>query len=111
MIAPGLGIATGAIEAAMKNQLDMMNQLVSRLSDFKDDSEHRLLESIEQKGHGERAKGADLRALRQLLDQKGPDHRWGGLQKILTWKGTTCGFVRPTLYPTPFNSLEFHRRS
>ena len=87
MIAPGLGIATGAIEAAMKNQLDMMNQLVSRLPDSKDDSEHRLLESIEQKGHGERAKGADLRALRQLLDQKDPDHRWGGLQEILTPEG------------------------
>ncbi len=86
MIAPGLGIAAVGIEAMMKNQLDMMNQLVSKLPDFKDDPRYRL-EAVEQKGYGEQARGADLRALRQLLDKKDPDHEWGGLEKILTPEG------------------------
>ena len=87
MIAPGLGIAARDIEAMMKYQLNLMNQLVSKLPDFKYDPQYRRSEAIEQKGHGERAKGADLRALRQLLDQKDSNHEWGGFEKILTPEG------------------------
>ena len=79
-------MAAGDMEVMMKNQLTLMNQLVSKLPSFKeDDSGHLLLEGKGQ--DDERARGADLRWLRQLLDQKDPNHEWGGLEKNLTPEG------------------------
>ncbi|MCH8800388.1 MAG: hypothetical protein IH963_05720 [Chloroflexi bacterium] len=87
LIAPGLGIVAEGAESMMKNHLNMMNQLVNRLPEFENLLEHQSNEGIEQKSDPERTKGAELRALRQLLDTKDPEHHWGGLGKILTPEG------------------------
>ncbi len=49
--------------------------------------------SVNERGIGgegaeaERTEGAELRALRKLLDEVDPKREWGGLKKVLTPEG------------------------
>ncbi len=61
-----------------------MQQLVEQLPSVEGDAERRVRGAESGPDEGERAGGAGLRALRQLLDEKDPNHQWGGLRRVLT---------------------------
>ena len=46
-----------------------------------------VAETAGEHGDPQRIGGAALRAVRELLHAKDPDHVWGGLQKVLTPEG------------------------
>ncbi len=83
---PWVAWAWPVYEKMFKSDIKLTTELVKKLPDF----EGREADLIERAGgpHGPgRASGAALRALRQLLDDKDPDHHWGGLKKVLTPEG------------------------
>ena len=71
-----------------KNQLDLMKELVKKLPEVEDRSEPEF-RRYSEKSHDPRdpIAGSALRALRQLLDDKDPDHTWGGLNRTTTPEG------------------------
>ena len=81
---PWLGVAAPDFDAMFKNQLTLMNQLVAALPDLVEQPQHRARGGVDDPSEAQRSVGASLRALRELLDQKDPQHRWGGLRKVLT---------------------------
>jgi len=83
---PWVAWAWPAYEKMFKNDIKLTTELVKKLPDF-EGREAGLIETVgDPRGPG-RASGAALRALRQLLDDKDPDHHWGGLKKVLTPEG------------------------
>ncbi|MCZ6681216.1 MAG: hypothetical protein O7E52_28695 [Candidatus Poribacteria bacterium] len=52
-----------------------MEELVKKLPDIERDTDRGFRERLRP----EYAEGADLRALRSLLDQKDPQRHWGGV--------------------------------
>ena len=91
---PTAGAFAGPIGAAMgaqyakdlANQIKLMEELAKRLSE----RDYLTADLLERTGGGARAEqfeGAELRALRRLLDEVDPQHHWGGLKKVLTPEG------------------------
>ena len=70
----------------MANQIKLTEELAKRLSE-RDYATADLLRRTGAGGRAERFEGAELRALRQLLDHVDPEHHWGGLKKVLTPEG------------------------
>ncbi len=90
LINPVLGVALPDYREVIKNDLDLINQLVLALPDLQEETGIRLTETLDQATDGveaQRAEGSALRALRLLLDKKDPRHHWGGLEKVLTPEG------------------------
>ncbi len=76
-------------EKLFKNDIELMKEMAAKLPDIKDAEGMELAGTV---GMGdvadpERAEGAALRALRQLLEEKDPQQHWGGLKKVLTPEG------------------------
>ena len=86
LVGPWVAVAEPVYEKMFKNDIKLTTALVEKLPDFKD-REAGLIETAGGPHGPGRASGAALRALRQLLDEKDPDHHWGGLRKILTPEG------------------------
>jgi len=84
---PWMAVAWPDYEKLVKNDLKLMTTLVKQLPDLKKDRELGLAGAVGETPDPERAAGAALRALRQLLDEKDPQHDWGGLEKVLTPEG------------------------
>ena len=84
--APLAGPAAAFAEQ-FKHQLKMMEELAEKPGDDRDIGAAEMAEGIGKIGRLERAEGAPLRALRELLDKVDPRHDWGGLKKILTPEG------------------------
>ncbi len=86
---PLLGLRFSEEDAkAFADRLKLMEQLVKTLPDI--ETKHPEADSARGIGMHEgrqHAEGADLRALRRLLDLKDPQHQWGGLKKVLTPEG------------------------
>ena len=83
VVGPWLGVAAPNFQDTFKSQLDLMQQLVEHLPS--PGAMYRVWgPEFGRDDGGERAVGAGLRALRQLLDEKDPNHRWGGLRRVLT---------------------------
>jgi len=83
------GLYAGPIGAAMGagfakklvGQIKLMEELAKKLL------EAELLERAIRGAKAERIEGAELRALRKLLDEVDPKQEWGGLKKVLTPEG------------------------
>ena len=90
LINPVLGVALPDYREMIKNDLDLINQLVLALPELQEDTGLRLAKTLHQATDGveaHRAEGAALRALRLLLDEKDPQQHWAGLSKVLTPEG------------------------
>lgn len=88
LIGPWLGVAIpDDYEKHLKNDIELMGELVKKLPELKEDAASALAENIGEIAQAEHIEGAGLRALRLLLDEKDPQQRWGGLKKILTPEG------------------------
>jgi hypothetical protein len=64
-----------------------MNELVEALPETVPGRKAKLEEMTGERLDAERVQGAPLRALRRLLDEKDPNHEWGGLRNVLTPEG------------------------
>jgi len=88
------GLYAGPIGAAMgvafakklAGQIKLMEELAEKLSK-RDYSGAELLERTGVGSKAERIEGAELRALRKLLDEADEEQGWGGLEKVLTPEG------------------------
>ncbi|MEJ6480771.1 COR domain-containing protein [Nostoc punctiforme UO1] len=90
IIGPWLGVVDSKeYETLFKNDLELFKELAAKLPELKESEDLELADKI-ARGEDldpERADGAALRALRQLLDEKDPQQHWGGLKKVLTPEG------------------------
>ncbi|GBE92899.1 COR domain-containing protein [Nostoc cycadae] len=90
IIGPWLGVVDPKeYEAIYKNDLELFKELADKLPEIQDATDLELADKI-ARGEDldpERADGAALRALRQLLEEKDPQQHWGGLKKVLTPEG------------------------
>ena len=85
-----LGIALPDFAEIIKNDLELINQLVLALPDLQEDTGVRLARTLDEATgdvEAQRAEGTALRALRLLLNQQDPEQHWGGLRKVLTPEG------------------------
>jgi small GTP-binding protein len=74
-------------EKLFKNDIELMKEMAAKLPDIKDSEDLELASSVGDVADPERAEGAALRALRQLLEEKDSQQHWGGLKKVLTPEG------------------------
>jgi GTPase SAR1 family protein len=86
-VGPVLGVAAEGIEQRAKAAIKLMEQLANSLP-----GDERAIRAEEDKPGGDLTierlvEGAQLRNLRQLLDQLDPNQHWGGLRKVLTPEG------------------------
>ncbi|WP_190240910.1 COR domain-containing protein [Nostoc sp. 'Peltigera membranacea cyanobiont' 210A] len=72
-------------EKVFKNDLEFTKELAAKLPQFKEPGGFPI--DRDEDFDPERADGAALRALRQLLEEKDPQQHWGGLKKVLTPEG------------------------
>ncbi|MBE8988171.1 COR domain-containing protein [Nostoc sp. LEGE 12450] len=90
IIGPWLGVVDSKeYETLFKNDLELFKELAAKLPELKESEDLELADKI-ARGEDldpERADGAALRALRQLLDEKDPQQHWGGLKNVLTPEG------------------------
>jgi len=88
MAAAGIGGAVIGAEAAKRiaAEIKLMEELAKKLAGS-DYLEADLLERTKIGGKAGRVEGAQLRALRILLDEVDKAHEWGGLRKVLTPEG------------------------
>ena len=85
--APVAGAAAGLYVGPMAAaQIKLMEELAKKLSEG-DYLEAELLERMGGGAKAERIEGAELRALRKLLDEVDKKQEWGGLKKVLTPEG------------------------
>jgi hypothetical protein len=82
-----LGAVIGAQQAKdLVYQIRLMEELAKKLCE-RDFLPADLLERTGGEARAERFEGAELRALRRLLDEVDPKQHWGGLKKVLTPEG------------------------
>ncbi|MGF1933939.1 MAG: COR domain-containing protein [Nostoc sp. ChiQUE02] len=90
IIGPWLGVVDPKeYETLFKNDLELFKELAAKLPELKESEDLELADKI-ARGEDldpERADGAALRALRQLLQEKDPQQHWGGLKNVLTPEG------------------------
>ncbi|MEH2451367.1 leucine-rich repeat domain-containing protein, partial [Nostoc sp.] len=90
IIGPWLGVIDPKeYETLFKNDLELFKEVAAKLPELKQSEDLELADKI-ARGEDldpERADGAALRALRQLLDEKDPQQHWGGLKNVLTPEG------------------------
>jgi GTPase SAR1 family protein len=67
--------------------IKLMEEIVKKLPDGADDMGERLARDLASHGTPRQVGGADLRAVRQLLDEVDKPHAWGGLERVLTPEG------------------------
>lgn len=89
--APLIGVTTGyaseALEKMFSADLKLMESLIGKLPTIALESDSLSLGNRYGDESFERVEGATLRQLRNLLDKLDPQHKWGGLQKVLTMEG------------------------
>ena len=64
-----------------------MTELAKKLPDLKEFQKDDPINEKDELHDLEIIKGAALRGIRLLLNEKDPQHDWGGLQKVLTAEG------------------------
>lgn len=82
-----VGVSFPEYEAMFKNDIKLMKELVKVIPEVKEFAETTLSRRIGEVHEPERIGGAALRMLRRLLEEKDPQHHWGGLKKVLTPEG------------------------
>ena len=83
----GVGFNLAGIEETIRNDIQKMTSLMELLEDKAVTYEEQYAKAYHEKDNPEHAKGADLRAIRALLDHLDPLRNWGGLRKVLTPEG------------------------
>lgn len=81
-VAPGLGIAADAAAESLRNEIKLMETIVKTLPETE-----RTRRVDAEFGRMSRMEGADLRAFQAVLDEKDPDGRYQGLERVLTPEG------------------------
>ena len=84
---PWVSMSLPEYEKLIKSDLEFMDKLVEKLPDFKGSHEVESTKAAGEVHDPERVGGAALRAIRELLDAKDKEHKWGGLKKVLTPEG------------------------
>ena len=84
---PWMAVAWSEYEKLVKNDVKLMTELIKKLPDLEKGRDLHLAQTAGKHDDPQRIGGAALRAVRELLDAKDPDHVWGGLQKVLTPEG------------------------
>jgi internalin A len=87
VVGPAAGLASEELQKRFKHDIEFTEALVEKLPEFE--------ESLLPKGEARRAElagamraeGAELRALRHVLDRLDPAHAWGGLSAVWTPEG------------------------
>jgi GTPase SAR1 family protein len=87
LVGPIAGIVSREYAEDFKHQLKLMEELAKKLKEKKNFKEMELAESIGGVERAEHVEGAELRALRKLLDEVDTQQNWGGLKKVLTPEG------------------------
>ncbi|MEH2170527.1 MAG: COR domain-containing protein, partial [Nostoc sp.] len=89
IIGPWLGVIDPKeYETLFKNDLELFKEVAAKLPELKQSEDLELADIARGEDlDPERADGAALRALRQLLEEKDPQQHWGGLKKVLTPEG------------------------
>jgi GTPase SAR1 family protein len=84
---PAVGLASGALHKRFKDDIEFTKALVEKLPELGESIIPKGDARVAELGGAMRAEGADLRALRHLLDQLDPGHAWGGLSAVWTPEG------------------------
>jgi hypothetical protein len=84
---PWVGMAFPEYEKLIQNDINLMTELVKMMPELEESLEEKLLAASGERPEVEPAKGAALRAVRKLLDEKDPAQHWGGLRRVLTPEG------------------------
>ena len=88
LVGPGVELfASEAVAHLFKKQIAFTKELVDKLSELKEPSGLRFMQSELGFTEPESAKGAALRTMRRLLDELDPDQHWGGLTRTFTPEG------------------------
>ena len=87
LIGPWIGLtAPGTYIKQVEHQLRLMEELIKQLPAVHE-SARDWRSSDADPYEGARFEGANLRALRQFLEEKDSQRQWGGLKKVLTPEG------------------------
>ena len=84
---PWVSVAIPEYEKLLKNDIKLMTELMKVIPEMEEDPATKLADAAGRVADPERITGASLRAIRQLLDEKDKQQKWGGLKKILTPEG------------------------
>jgi hypothetical protein len=87
LVGPWIGMTASEYENMISQDIKFMQELVKMMPDIEEARGMELTDVLDETTEPERAHGAALRAVRQLLDEKDPQRNWGGLQKVLTPEG------------------------
>jgi hypothetical protein len=82
-----LGLASEALQKRFKDDIEFTKALVEKLPEFGEPIIPKGEARLAELAGAMRAEGAELRALRHLLDQLDPSHAWGGLSVVWTPEG------------------------
>ena len=82
LVGPGVSVLSSLPRGAMKDDIAFISEIVKKLPALSETSS--AVEAADSVVEQDRAA---LRTLRKLLDDLDPEHRWGGLSKILTPEG------------------------
>jgi len=86
LVGPVAGMVDVVFAEGYKHQFELMKELAGKLSGGSDIAGE-MVEGMGQREKMERVEGAELRAVRVLLDEVDARHEWGGLKKVLTPEG------------------------
>ena len=81
------GIASSAGAAILKDHIKMAEELIEKLPDITDDPAESRADALHASDEPGRARGANFRALRDMLTHLDPSQHWGGLQKVISPEG------------------------
>lgn len=84
---PWLAYAAPVYEELLKTDIDLMKELVGKLPELTKDRDLIEESGLRSAEALDRTEGAQLRAVRRLLDEVDKNHEWGGLKKVLTPEG------------------------
>ncbi len=87
LVAPALGLATETLQKPFKDDIEFTKALVEKLPEFDESVPPKGEARREELSGAMRAEGAELRAVRHLLDKLDSNHTWGGLSQVWTPEG------------------------
>ena len=82
-----LGVAAAQVKEVISNDLDLMTSLIEKLPEIKQADPLHGREKYDDPDRASKVGGAELRALRSMLDEKDKARVWGGLEKKRTPEG------------------------
>ena len=87
MAGAGVAVIWPEYHELIKNDIKLMTELIKIMPNIEEDLRMLTVSGFQWPEDPEKIGGMMLRRLRLLLDEKDPNHDWGGLNKILTPEG------------------------